>query len=159
VIDPTTNGRKRITVPVILGLKSHMDKAEAREILDYQLFRQSGAIYREGVWTDGSVTFGWFVRNRFFPLKEAMWKVETAKIKKLLIESDLIDIFDVVPLKSFDKFRLQIHLNNLAKEIQGSSTSNSSISARYLCGSGGAGIHCQGSCTQASSSHTTTRSR
>ena len=64
---------------------------------------------------DGSVSFGWFVRNRFFPLKEAKWKEETAKVKKLIIESDLIEPFDEVPLENFDKFTLQLHLNKLAK--------------------------------------------
>lgn len=116
VVDPTTNKQKCITASLILGLKAHIDKAEAREILDYRLFRQTGAIYREGIWIDSSVTFGWYVRNRFFPLKEGMWRVETAKVKKLLIERNLIDCFDAVSLKSLDKFRLQIHLNNLAKE-------------------------------------------
>ena len=64
---------------------------------------------------DGSVTFGWFVRNRFFPLKEAHWKEETAKVKKLLIQQDLIEEFEDVPLENFDKFTLQVHLNKLAK--------------------------------------------
>ena len=64
---------------------------------------------------DGAVTFGWFVRNRFLPLKEANWKPETAKVKKLLIQKDLIDSFDHMPLESFDRFILQVHLNKLAK--------------------------------------------
>ena len=64
---------------------------------------------------DSSVTFGWFVRSRFFPLKEAHWKEETTKVKKLLIQRDLIDSFDKTPLGNLDKFTLQVHLNNLAK--------------------------------------------
>ncbi|WP_433963349.1 hypothetical protein RBB74_18170 [Tunturiibacter gelidiferens] len=116
MIDPTTNEQRRMTATVILGFQAHMNKAEAREILDFHLFKQTGARYEEGVWIDSSVTFGWFVRNRFLPLKEGMWRVETAKVKKLLIERDLIDSFDAISLKSFDKFRLQIHLHNLAKE-------------------------------------------
>jgi integrase len=116
VIDPMTNEQRRMTATVILGPQAHMDKAEAREILDFHLFKQTGTRYQEGVWIDSSITFGWFVRNRFFPLKEGMWRVETAKVKKFLIERDLIDSFDTILLKSFDKFRLQIHLNNLAKE-------------------------------------------
>jgi integrase len=116
VIDPTTSEQRRMTATVILGFQAHMDKAEAREMLDFHLFKQTGVRYQDGGWIDSSVTFGWFVRNRFFPLKEAMWRVETAKVKKHLIERDLIDSFDTMPMKSFDKFRLQIHLNNLAKE-------------------------------------------
>jgi Mg2+ and Co2+ transporter CorA len=66
-------------------------------------------------WRDGSVTFDWFVRNRFFPLKEANRKLETAKVKKFLIERDLVDSFDGIPLENFDRFTLQVHLNQLAK--------------------------------------------
>jgi len=54
-------------------------------------------------------------RNRFYPLKEANWKEETAKVKKLIIQKDLIDPFDQVPLGNFEKFTLQVRLNNLAK--------------------------------------------
>jgi len=63
---------------------------------------------------DSSVTFAWFVNNRFIPLKEAVWKNETAKIKKILIQRDLTDVLGDVPLVNFDKFSLQLHLNKLA---------------------------------------------
>jgi len=53
---------------------------------------------------DGSVTFAWFVNNRFIPLKEAIWKEETTKFKKLLIQCDLIDVLGDVSLVNFDKF-------------------------------------------------------
>jgi integrase len=71
--------------------------------------------FKGRVMNDGAVTFGWFVRNRFLPLKEANWKPETAKVKKLLIQKDLIDTFDHMPIESFDRFTLQVHLNKLAK--------------------------------------------
>ena len=51
----------------------------------------------------------------FLPLKEAKWRPETAKVKKLLIQKDLIDPFDGMPLESFDRFTLQVHLNKLAE--------------------------------------------
>jgi hypothetical protein len=44
----------------------------------------------------------------FFLSKEAHWKEETAKVKKLLIQRDLIDPFDKTPLGSFDRFILQV---------------------------------------------------
>jgi hypothetical protein len=64
--------------------------------------------------SDGSVTFAWFVENRFLPLKEAAWKEETTKTKKILIQRDLIDPLGEIPLVKFDKFSLQLHLNKLA---------------------------------------------
>src|SRR5262249_32539850 len=63
------------------------------------------------------VTLGWFVRNRYFPLKEGgCWKTETAKEKKNQIERDIVDRFANVPLAVLDKFMLQTHLNRLASE-------------------------------------------
>ena len=61
------------------------------------------------------ITFGWFVRNRWLPLRQANWKEETARDKKCIIQKDLIEKFESVPLEHFDKFTLQIHLNDLAK--------------------------------------------
>ena len=61
------------------------------------------------------MTFGWFVRNRWYPLKEADWKPETARDKKCIIQKDLLDAFESISLEDFDKFQLQVHLNNLAK--------------------------------------------
>ncbi len=53
------------------------------------------------------VTFAWFVANRFLPLKKAVWKEETAKTKKLLIQLDLVEPLGEIPLINFDKFSLQ----------------------------------------------------
>jgi integrase len=117
VFDPITNQQKSDVVSVVLGLKSQMKASEAREVLEREITKQTGQSGPNAgrVMNDSSVTFGWFVRNRFFPLKEARWKEETAKVKKLLIQRDLIDPFDKTPLENLDKFTLQVHLNNLAK--------------------------------------------
>jgi integrase len=115
VLDPETNEPKTVSTPIALGLKSQMTKFEAREKLVEEIARLTGQSAGDDSIKNGAVTFGWFVRNRFFPLKEARWKEETAKVKKLLIQQDLIDEFDDVPLENFDKFTLQIHINKLAK--------------------------------------------
>jgi integrase len=115
VNDPTTGEQKTLRVPVILGPRSQMKRSEAREALEREITKQNGQTGGDRVMNDGAVTFGWFVRNRFLPLKEAHWKEETSKVKKLLIQRDLIDPFDKVPLENFDKFTLQVHLNKLAQ--------------------------------------------
>jgi integrase len=115
VNDPVANEEKVDRVTVILGQRSQMSKGEAREALQREITKQMGqAGSANRIMNDGSVTFGWFVRNRFIPLKEAAWKEETAKTKKFLIQRDLIDVLGEVPLVNFDKFSLQLHLNNLA---------------------------------------------
>jgi integrase len=115
VLDPVINQPKNNVVSIVLGLKSQFTKFEAREALEREIAKLTGQSSGSKSAKDASVTFGWFVRNRFLPLKEAHWKEETAKVKTLLIQQDLIDDFEVVPLENFDKFTLQVHLNKLAK--------------------------------------------
>lgn len=115
VNDPTTGEQTTVRVPVILGLKSKMSKFEAREALQREITKQVGQPGSPTrVMNDGSVTFAWFVENRFLPLKEAAWKEETAKTKTILIQRDLIEPLGEIPLVNFDKFSLQLHLNKLA---------------------------------------------
>jgi len=115
VNDPTTNELKTVGVPIILGLKSQMTKTEAREALQREITKQLGQPGSPTrVMNDGSVTLGWFVNNRFIPLKEAVWKEEPAKTKKLLIQLDVVEPIGDIPLVNFDKFSLQLHLNKLA---------------------------------------------
>ena len=115
VLDPITNEQKVDVIPIVLGPKSELTKFQARERLEQEVTKQTGTDSGSRVMNDGSVTFGWFVRNRFLPLKEANWKPETAKVKRLIIQKDLVDEFDGIPLENFDRFALQLHLNQLAK--------------------------------------------
>ena len=115
VLDPITNEQKVDVIPIVLGPKSELTKFQARERLEQEVTKQTGMDSGSRVMNDGSVTFGWFVRNRFFPLKEANWKPETAKVKKLIIQKDLVETFDGIPLENFERFNLQLHLNQLAK--------------------------------------------
>src|SRR5947209_13149702 len=116
VVEPIANKERTLRIQVILGLKSQMTKSEARIALEREITKQNGHTTNGNrVMKDDSVTFGWFVQNRFLPLKEADWKEETAKVKKHIIKKHLVDPFEAIPLKSFDKFVLQVHLNSLAK--------------------------------------------
>ena len=115
VLDPITNEQKVDVIPIVLGPKSELTKFQARDRLEQEVTKQTGMNSGSRVMNDGSVTFGWFVRNRFFPLKEANWKPETAKVKRLIIQKDLVETFDGIPLENFDRFALQLHLNQLAK--------------------------------------------
>jgi integrase len=115
VIDPATDQQKLVRVPVILGPKSSMTKTEARRALEREITKhlgQPGSPAR--ITNDGSVTLGWFVNQRFIPLKEAVWKEETANTKKILIRLDIVEPLGDIPLVNFDKFSLQLHLNKLA---------------------------------------------
>lgn len=115
VLDPETNEQRTAATPIALGLKSEMTKTQAREKLQREIVRLTGQTNDDGSVKNGTVKFGWFVRNRFLPLKEADWRPDTADVKKHLIEADLLDDFEEIRLENFDKFILQSHLNKLAK--------------------------------------------
>jgi integrase len=115
VLDPETNQPKTVSSPIPLGLKTEMTKSQAREKLAGEITRLSGQITEDGTVKNGTVTFEWFVRNRYLPLKEADWREETTKVKKYLIQADLVNAFEDVRLENFDKFTLHNHLNQLAK--------------------------------------------
>ncbi|WP_263415223.1 site-specific integrase [Terriglobus albidus] len=115
ILDPETDQPRMASTPILLGLKSEMTKREAREKLEREIVRLTGQTIEDGTVKNGTVTFGWFVRNRYLPLKEADWREETAKTKKYLIQAFLLDEFEEIRLENFDKFVLQNHLNQLAK--------------------------------------------
>ena len=102
--------------PIILGPKSKMTKTEAREELARKIAERRRWFKTNGrVLSDGSVTLGWFVRNRYFPLKEGDWREKTSNNKKSLIQTNLLDDLGELPLVNFDRFTLQMHVNKLAE--------------------------------------------
>ncbi len=115
VLDPTTGEERVKKVCVKLALKTKMTKLQAREALRAEVTKRTGQNLGGRVPKDSSVTFEWFVLNRYFPLRKGDWRPETAKEKMAQIRLDLIDRFGDHPLDSFDKFMMQTHLNGLAE--------------------------------------------
>ena len=91
------------------------EKLKARDALKAEIAKQTGQLADGRVLKDGSVTFEWFVRNRYFPLRQGDWRPETAKEKTAQIEFDLIGKFGSRTIESIDKFELQTHVNHLAR--------------------------------------------
>jgi integrase len=89
-----------------------LTKGAAREGLQKEIATQTGQNLGDKIMKDGSVTFGWFVPNRYYPLRD--WRPETEKVKKIQIERDLVEKFDSVSLEGFEQFTLQKHLKHLA---------------------------------------------
>ena len=115
VLDPETNEERVKKICIKLALKSKMTKLEAREALRAEITKETGQNLGGRVLKDSSVTFEWFVRNRYFPLRQGDWRPETAKEKIAQIELDLIARFGDHPLDTFDRFMLQTHVNVLAE--------------------------------------------
>ena len=115
VLDPETNEERVKKICIKLALKSKMTKLEAREALRAEITEETGQNLGGRVLKDSSVTFEWFVRNRYFPLRQGDWRPETAKEKMAQIELDLLAKFGDHPLDTFDRFMLQTHVNALAE--------------------------------------------
>ncbi len=117
VVNPITQEKEsKPRRPLILGVKSKMTKSEARDKLQRIINRETGHFGAGGrLMNDGSVTFAWFVKNRYLPMKESDWSEETAKNKSYLIQRNLIDDLGPIPLQNFDRFVLQMHMKKLGE--------------------------------------------
>ncbi len=118
IINPISNEEEAKLVCVPLDLKTKMTKSQARDALRTEILKSTGqSLAGSRVLKDSSTTFGWFVRNRYFPLREGDWRPESAKVKKIQIERDLLAKFEEYPLDSMDRFMLQTHVNDLAERM------------------------------------------
>jgi integrase len=116
VKDPETGDRVPDRIPVILGERASMTRKQAREALARESAKRKGWFTANApVLNDSRVTFDWFVRNRYIPLKKGDWKEETAKNKIALIESDLLEDLGDIPLRNFTRYDLQMQVNKLAE--------------------------------------------
>lgn len=98
---------------VHLGLKSEMDKTQARTMLHDMIARETRDVAPAPV----AVTLRWFYENRFLPQKEEQWKVTSRPKTKRFIENYLLKRFGDVMLPDIDKFSLQTYLNELAPKF------------------------------------------
>ena len=118
VLDPNTGESKWKKQRVgVLGAKSQMSKHQAHDELGKIIAQKTGGTTQPRA-DERIVTLAWFTRNRFFPLREgSTWKEETAAIRKIEIEQDILKLLGDLPLGQIDKVMLQIHLNALAKKL------------------------------------------
>jgi integrase len=98
---------------VYLGLKSEMDKGEARSMLRDIIARETRNVAPAPI----AVTLRWFYENRFLPQKEEQWKVTSRPKTKRFIENYLLKRFGDAMLPELDKFGLQTYLNELAPKF------------------------------------------
>jgi len=95
---------------IYLGLKSEMDKREARTMLRDIIARETRNVAPAPI----TVTLRWFYENRFLPQKEEQWKVTSRPKTKRFIENYLLKRFGDTLLADLGKFTLQTYLNELA---------------------------------------------
>ena len=95
---------------VLLGLKSEIDKGQAKQKLRDLIARETRNVAPPPV----NVTLRWFYENCFLPQKEEQWKITSRPKTKRFIENYLLKRFGDCLLADLDKFTLQTYLNELA---------------------------------------------
>jgi integrase len=64
---------------------------------------------------DDSVTFAWFARERYVPMREGNWSPAYRETNGYAIEHYLILRFGNTPLREMNTFEMQVYLNRLAE--------------------------------------------
>jgi integrase len=105
------------TRKVVLGPKAKMRKFEAEERLQQIIRQNNGGILNGGTEMafDDSVTFDWFVENRYFPMREGRWRPATKKTTEFEIRRYLVSTLGSKPMRTLNTFELQVVLNKLAQ--------------------------------------------
>lgn len=62
-----------------------------------------------------AMTFGWFVRTHYIPMRRGRWSPAYTKTNTYQLEHYLISHFGDLPIRNLGTFEMQIWLNNLAE--------------------------------------------
>lgn len=105
---------KRRNVP--LCPKAGTPKWKAEQMLHTLILGETGAPAKvvPGISTQ-SVTFRWFVEERYLPMRQGSWSPAYSKTNTYEIKHYLVEHFGRVPLDQLGTFEIQVWLNNLAK--------------------------------------------
>lgn len=101
---------------VVLGLKSQLRKHEAEAKLRDFIALHNGKTPAERAVLppDDSVTFDWFVKEKYLPLRRGKWRRATKEKTEYEINHYLVDGFKGTALRDIGLFELQTLLNGLA---------------------------------------------
>ena len=95
--------------------KAKNPKWKAQQLLQQIIMKEGGG---NGVTPkplpDDSVTFAWFVKQRYIPMREGDWSPAYKKSNPYELEHYLTSHFGNLPLRNLDAFEIQIWLNQLA---------------------------------------------
>jgi len=103
------------------GLKSDLRKYEAEAKLQAIIRGENGKIGSAVpvLQADDSVTFDWFVKEKYLPIRCGRWRPATREKTEHEINKYLVEKFKNVPLRQIGLFELQTRLNDLAEGNRG----------------------------------------
>ena len=119
---------------VVLGLKSELRKHQAEEKLQEIIRKENGKVgaVLSAPQADDSVTFGWFVKSKYLPIRRGRWRRATREKTEFEIKKYLVEEFADVPLRKLGLFELQTHLNGLAEKYSESIVKHAFVNLRSI---------------------------
>jgi integrase len=121
------------TRKVVLGRKSDLRKWEAEEKLQAIVQEENGKGISSFVpKADDSVTFGWFVKEKYIPIRRGRWRPATQQKTEFEIGKYLVENFESVPIREIGLFELQVHLNQLAETYSESIVRHAFVNIRSI---------------------------
>lgn len=122
------------TRKVVLGLKSELRKYQAEEKLEEIVRRENSKAGPTGpvLQADDSVTFGWFVKEKYLPIRRGRWRPATKEKTEFEINKYLVKEFENVPLRTVGLFELQKLLNDLAENYSESVVKHAFVNLRSI---------------------------
>lgn len=122
------------TRKVVLGVKSELRKHEAEAKLQAIIRGGNGKIGTAVpiLQADDSVTFDWFVREKYLPIRRGRWRRATRDKTEHEINKYLVEKFKNVALRNIGLFELQVHLNELAEKYSESVVKHTFVNARSI---------------------------
>lgn len=122
------------TRKVILGLKSGLRKYQAEEKLEEIVRRENGKAGSAVpvLQSDDEVTFGWFVKEKYLPIRRGQWRRATRDKTEFEINKYLVKKFKDAPLRTIGLFELQTLLNDLAETYSESIVKHAFVNLRSI---------------------------
>jgi integrase len=121
------------TRKVVLGKKSGLRKWEAEKKLQEIILRENGEGKATAVLpADDSITFDWFVTERFLPMRRGRWRPATKEKTEFEIDRYLVERFKNVPVREIGTFELQVLLNDLARKYSESIVKHAYVNLRAI---------------------------
>jgi integrase len=118
---------------VVLGKEADLRKWEAEEKLQTIVQQKNGKGISSFVpKADDSVTFGWFVKQKYIPMRRGRWRPATQQKTEFEIGKYLVENFKSVPIREIGLFELQVHLNKLAEIYSESIVRHAFVNTRSI---------------------------
>jgi integrase len=102
---------------VAICKKAEAPKWKAEQMLREIILKETqGAAIKATLVPDNTLTFRWFVQQRYVPMRQGSWSPAYKKTNTYQLDHYLVSAFGDFPLSRLDAFEIQIWLNGLAEK-------------------------------------------